>query len=69
VSYVLVSTQHRRQTVQSDVETYVRETLAPRALGDWFNPQATFIVNPSGSFVDGGPAVDCGVTGRKIIVD
>ena len=34
-----------------------------------FNPQAAFIVNPSGSFVYGGPAVDCGVTGRKIIVD
>jgi S-adenosylmethionine synthetase len=69
VSHVLVSTQHRRQVSQSEVQRYVREKLSPRALGDWFNPKATYIVNPSGSFVDGGPAVDCGVTGRKIIVD
>ena len=43
--------------------------LAPRALGEWFTPDAEFIVNPSGSFVLGGPSADCGVTGRKIIVD
>jgi S-adenosylmethionine synthetase len=69
VSHVLVSTQHRRQASLSEVQTYVREELAPRALGDWFNAEATFIVNPSGSFVHGGPAADCGVTGRKIMVD
>jgi S-adenosylmethionine synthetase len=43
--------------------------LAPRALGNWHNPKAEYIVNPSGSFVFGGPSADCGVTGRKIIVD
>src|SRR5205807_3572862 len=48
---------------------YVRRTLAPRVLDRWFNPDAEFLVNPSGSFTHGGPSADCGVTGRKIIVD
>jgi S-adenosylmethionine synthetase len=43
--------------------------LAHRALGDWYSPDAEVIVNPSGSFALGGPSADCGVTGRKIIVD
>jgi S-adenosylmethionine synthetase len=47
----------------------VRTVLAPRALGQWYNPDAEYIVNPTGSFVLGGPSADCGVTGRKIIVD
>jgi S-adenosylmethionine synthetase len=69
VSHVLVSTQHARHASGADIRAYVCETLAPRALGRWFDSSITFIVNPSGSFVDGGPSADCGVTGRKIIVD
>jgi S-adenosylmethionine synthetase len=38
-------------------------------LGKWFDSRIKFIVNPSGSFIEGGPSADCGVTGRKIIVD
>jgi S-adenosylmethionine synthetase len=48
---------------------YVRESLAPRTLGDWFHPDIRFAINPTGSFVQGGPSADCGVTGRKIIAD
>jgi S-adenosylmethionine synthetase len=69
VSCVLVSTQHRQSIGQPEILEYIRRTLAPRVLGEWFNPDAEFIVNPSGSFVLGGPSADCGVTGRKIIVD
>jgi S-adenosylmethionine synthetase len=69
VSHVLVSTQHAPRSSEAEVCAYVRETLAPRALGRWFNSNITFIVNPSGGFVNGGPSADCGVTGRKIIVD
>ena len=69
VSHVLVSTQHARGASADDVNAYVREELAPRALGRWFDPGTRFIVNPSGSFVEGGPSADCGVTGRKIIAD
>jgi S-adenosylmethionine synthetase len=69
VSHVVVSTQHTRHASQEDVRAYVQGTLAPRVLGRWFDSSSTFIVNPSGSFLEGGPSADCGVTGRKIIVD
>ena len=38
-------------------------------LGDWFTPEVQVLVNPTGCFALGGPSADCGVTGRKIIVD
>jgi S-adenosylmethionine synthetase len=69
VATVLISTQHRDTVSRSDIQAYVERELAPRVLGEWYNPRAEFIVNPSGSFVLGGPSADCGVTGRKIIVD
>jgi S-adenosylmethionine synthetase len=69
VSDVLVSTQHAPDVTQEAIRAYVTEVLAPRVLGSWFDPAIRFQVNPSGSFVLGGPAADCGVTGRKIIVD
>jgi S-adenosylmethionine synthetase len=69
VSDVLVSTQHEPSVSQDDVRHYVTQSLAPRVLGSWSRADVRFQVNPSGSFVLGGPAADCGVTGRKIIVD
>ncbi|HEX7085013.1 MAG TPA: methionine adenosyltransferase [Vicinamibacterales bacterium] len=69
VSSVLVSTQHAKDISQADIRDYVVGVLAPRELGEWFRPDIEFIVNPSGSFAHGGPSADCGVTGRKIIVD
>jgi S-adenosylmethionine synthetase len=69
VATVLISTQHTAAVSQDDIRDYVARVLAPQALGDWHDPKAEFIVNPSGSFVHGGPSADCGVTGRKIIVD
>lgn len=69
VETVLVSTQHTRDQDQPAIADYVRESLAPRALGHWLRSSVQFLVNPSGSFEQGGPSADCGVTGRKIIVD
>jgi S-adenosylmethionine synthetase len=69
VSSIVVSTQHAAGVEQEAIRAYVVETLAPRALGQWSHPGIEFKVNPTGSFISGGPAVDCGVTGRKIIVD
>jgi len=69
VATVLISTQHTNTVSRTDIQTYVERELAPRVLGRWYNPRAEYIVNPSGSFVFGGPSADCGVTGRKIIVD
>jgi S-adenosylmethionine synthetase len=69
VTDVLVSTQHAEGTSRETVAEYVAQVLAPRALGTWLDGQTRFIVNPSGSFVKGGPAADCGLTGRKVVVD
>ncbi len=69
VANLLVSTQHGPEVAQAEIQAYVRDQLAPRALGDWWDPAAELLVNPSGSFARGGPAADCGVTGRKLIVD
>jgi S-adenosylmethionine synthetase len=69
VTDVLVSTQHARDVDQDAVAHYVESVLAPKALGEWYDATIRFTVNPSGSFVQGGPAADCGVTGRKLIVD
>jgi S-adenosylmethionine synthetase len=69
VSSILISTQHADTIGQPAIRDYVEKVLAPRVLDKWFTPDVEVIVNPSGSFVHGGPSADCGVTGRKIIVD
>jgi S-adenosylmethionine synthetase len=69
VTAVVVSTQHTPDADQKRITEYVREDLGPRVLGDWWRKDVTLFVNPTGSFVHGGPSADAGVTGRKIIVD
>ena len=69
VTDILVSTQHAAEVEPALIKHYVTSVLAPRVLAGWFDPGIRFTVNPSGSFVKGGPAADAGVTGRKIIVD
>jgi S-adenosylmethionine synthetase len=69
VTAVVVSTQHTESADQAGIAAYVREDLGPRALGQWWNPEAPLHVNPTGDFSHGGPSADAGVTGRKIIVD
>ena len=69
VSDVVVSTMHTRDVVQAQIREYVSEVVIPEALGQWLRPDIKLYVNPTGSFVQGGPSADAGVTGRKIIVD
>lgn len=69
VSDVLISTQHSADVSRDEIAAYVIKQLAPLVLSDWFSKEIRFQVNPTGSFVHGGPSADCGVTGRKIIVD
>jgi S-adenosylmethionine synthetase len=69
VTTVVVSTQHSFGVAHETIEAYVREELLPKRLGSWHSPNARVLVNPAGSFTTGGPSADCGVTGRKIIVD
>jgi S-adenosylmethionine synthetase len=69
VTAVVISTQHTPAADQRKITEYVREELGPKALGNWWNKSLTLFVNPTGSFIHGGPSADAGVTGRKIIVD
>jgi S-adenosylmethionine synthetase len=69
VRTVLVSTCHAPGVSQSEIKQYVATQLCPQVLGSWFTQDVEVLVNPTGSFVHGGPSADCGVTGRKIIVD
>jgi S-adenosylmethionine synthetase len=66
---VVVSTQHDEGLNQDDVRALVRpfvENVLPQG---WMCPEEAFYVNPTGTFVIGGPDGDAGLTGRKIIVD
>ena len=69
VDRVLVSTQHASDVGQPAIREYVERDLAPRVLDGYLHRHVRFDVNPTGSFVIGGPTADAGVTGRKIIVD
>ncbi len=69
VETVLVSTQHTADAAHDEIRDYVASCLAPEVLGPWFGPHVEILVNPTGQFIEGGPSADCGVTGRKIIVD
>jgi len=71
VDTVVVSTQHsdkvNQKKIRADVEKHVIEPLLPKRLANGKPPKLH--VNPTGNFVIGGPMGDCGLTGRKIIVD
>jgi S-adenosylmethionine synthetase len=66
---VVVSTQHKADAEQATIQEYVHRVLLPECLQEWCHSGITLHVNPSGLFTIGGPEGDCGVTGRKIIVD
>jgi S-adenosylmethionine synthetase len=69
VTDAIVSPQHSASISREAIIAYVNDSLAPRVLGEWYTKDIRFHVNPTGSFVLGGPSADAGVTGRKIIVD
>jgi S-adenosylmethionine synthetase len=70
IDTVLVSTQHAPETQHSAIKAYVVEDLVRRTLPQALVDKNTkYHVNPTGRFVIGGPHGDCGLTGRKIIVD
>lgn len=66
---VVVSTQHQDGLSQKDVREIVRPYVEGCLPEGWMCPEDEFYVNPTGRFVIGGPVGDCGLTGRKIIVD
>ena len=66
---VLVSTQHDPSIEQEEVREIVRPHVENVLPEGWMCDEAHFYINPTGRFVIGGPDGDCGLTGRKIIVD
>ena len=70
IDTVVVSTQHTPEVTQSDIRAFIIEKIIkPELPADLVNGDITYHINPTGNFVVGGPHGDCGLTGRKIIVD
>ena len=68
-SAIVVSTQHDPSLKQKDVKEIIRPYVVNSLPEGWMCDEKNFFVNPTGRFVIGGPVGDCGLTGRKIIVD
>ncbi|CAI8783128.1 methionine adenosyltransferase [Methylococcus capsulatus] len=70
VDAVVLSTQHAPDVAQKDIREAVMEEIIYHVLPrEWLHKDTKYFINPTGSFVIGGPVGDCGLTGRKIIVD
>ena len=70
ISAVVLSTQHDENVNFSDLEEGVRKEIIEKVLpSEWLTSDTKVYINPTGRFVVGGPVGDCGLTGRKIIVD
>lgn len=70
IDAVVLSTQHSPEISQKDLKEAVLEQIIKPVLDSaWINKDTQFHINPTGKFVIGGPVGDCGLTGRKIIVD
>ncbi|AWX16236.1 methionine adenosyltransferase [Mergibacter septicus] len=70
IDAVVLSTQHCDSVSQADLhEGVMEEIIKPILPSQWLNQDTKYFINPTGRFVIGGPMGDCGLTGRKIIVD
>lgn len=70
VDTVVVSTQHAETISHKELVEAVREEIIKTTLpSEWLTSKTRYFINPTGRFVIGGPLGDCGLTGRKIIVD
>ncbi len=70
IDAVVLSTQHDPDISQEDLhEAVMEEIIKPVLPANWLHGETRYFINPTGQFVIGGPVGDCGLTGRKIIVD
>lgn len=70
IDAVVLSTQHSPNVSQADIREAVREEIIKHVLpAEWLHKDTQYHINPTGQFIIGGPVGDCGLTGRKIIVD
>jgi S-adenosylmethionine synthetase len=70
IDAVVLSTQHSPDVSQEDLhEAVMEEIIKPVLPSNWLSADTKIFINPTGQFIIGGPVGDCGLTGRKIIVD
>jgi S-adenosylmethionine synthetase len=70
IDAVVLSTQHSASVKQADLrEAVMEEIIKPVLPAEWLSKDTKYFINPTGQFIIGGPVGDCGLTGRKIIVD
>jgi S-adenosylmethionine synthetase len=69
IQSVVLSTQHDDGLSQDDIANIIKPILNDILPDGWLSDETEYFINPTGRFVIGGPIGDCGLTGRKIIVD
>ena len=70
VDAVVLSTQHAPDVTQDELRAFVKREIIEAVLpSEWLSADTKYHINPTGQFIIGGPMGDCGLTGRKIIVD
>ena len=70
VDAVVLSTQHAPDITQDELRAFVKREIIEAVLpSEWLSTDTKYHINPTGQFIIGGPMGDCGLTGRKIIVD
>lgn len=70
IDAVVLSTQHSADITQEKLrEAVMEEIIKPTLPAEWISGDTKIFINPTGQFIIGGPMGDCGLTGRKIIVD
>jgi len=70
IDAVVLSTQHNPDISLADLQEAIMEEVIKKELpAEWLNADTKYHINPTGQFIIGGPVGDCGLTGRKIIVD
>ncbi len=70
IDTIVISTQHTESAQPNDIRGLLMEEVIPKVIDTkWLDNKTKYFINPTGRFVLGGPHADCGLTGRKIIVD
>jgi S-adenosylmethionine synthetase len=70
LSAIVLSTQHSETVSQNEIkDSVMKNIIEPTVPKEWLLDSTDIFINPTGNFVIGGPVGDCGLTGRKIIVD
>ena len=70
IDAVVLSTQHDEAISQADIQEAIMDLVIKEVLpAEWLHADTRYHINPTGQFIIGGPVGDCGLTGRKIIVD